>query len=374
MSEETKKEGFFKKFLKSIKDFDKYEDFALEKPAEGLKYLIKLVAILCFIVCIAYTYKTITNMNNLYLGVKEKIPDFSYQSGTIEVASDDPVIIEEYGDMLGTIIIDTKIDSNNIEEEYSNNINKYGSAIVFTKEKVLLYSPQINGQVAYKYSDILSTYNISEFTKQDAINYIENMNVISIALGIYCMMYIYMFILYFASIAIDVLILLLLAYIVGRFSRLKLKFAPAFGIAVHSITLPVLLNLIYIIVNLFTGFEIKYFQIMYSTISYIYVIVAILMIKTDFLNRQVELMKLAQEQMKIKEEMKQQEDEEERRQEDQNKPVEKDNKKEKEDVEKDNSAHPEENDNKKENKKRKKTEKPSDRPVGDASSEQIARE
>ena len=43
MPEETKKEGFFKKIIKSIKDFDKYEDFALEKPGAAIKYLLKII-------------------------------------------------------------------------------------------------------------------------------------------------------------------------------------------------------------------------------------------------------------------------------------------------------------------------------------------
>ena len=365
MSEDTKREGFFRKVLKSIKDFDKYEDFALEKPVEGLKYLVKLVAMLCLIVCIAYTYQILANMNDLYLGVKDKVPDFLYQNGTIEMASEEPIIIEEYNEMVGTIIIDTQIDSENVEEEYADHIYKYGSAIVFTSNSVILYNPQINGQVVYPYSDLLSAYNISEFTKQDAVQYIENLNIISISLGIYVMMFIYLFILYFISIAIDVLILSLLAYIVGRFSRIKLKSAPAFNIAVHSITLPVLLNLIYIIVNLLTGFEIKYFQIMYSAISYIYVIVAILMIKTDFINRQVELMKLAQEQMKVKEEIKEQE--EKQKEDDKKEETDKEESK-----ERDNNKDEDQSDSK-DNKKEKKNkrEKSSDEPIGDASSTQM---
>lgn len=381
MSEENnKKEGFFKKVLKSIKDFDKYEDFAIENPAESIKYLIKLVAILCAAICIAYTYQILSNMNNLYSGIKDKIPDFSYQNGKMETTSEEPIIIEDYSEMIGTIIIDTKTDKNDIEENYKDNINKYGSAIIFTSDEMLVYNEQINGQAAFSYSDLLSSYNISEFTKQDLIQYAENLNIVSITIGIYCMMFIYLFILYFISIAIDVLILSLLAYIVSRFSRIKLKYAPSFNIAVHSITLSVLLNLIYIIVNLLTGFEIKYFQIMYNTISYIYVIVAILMIKTDFINRQVELMKLAQEQMKIKEEMKDQEKEEKQKEDDKKK--EEKNKKENKDidnkqeenkeenVDEDNLKDSEENEEK-EKKSRKKREKSSDEPVGDASSTQM---
>lgn len=52
---------------------------------------------------------------------------------------------------------------------------------------------------------------------------------------------------------------------------------------------------------------------MYTTISYIYVIVAVLMIKTDFITRQLELMKIAQEQEKIKEELEKQKEEKEKK-------------------------------------------------------------
>lgn len=330
--EKNKKEGFFKKILKSIKDFDKYEDFALERPVEAFKYLIKLIALLCAIVCVAYTYKIVDNVNKLYIGVKDKIPEFSYENGELIADTEEPTIIEDYGDMIGTIIIDTQNDTSKIKENYSESIEKYGSAIIFTKNNVNIYNSQVTGNLSYNYSDILSQYNVQSFNKQDLINNIENTNIISVSFSIYFVMFIYLFILYFISIMMDVLILSLLAYIISRVSRIKLKYAPSFNIAVHSITLPVMLNLIYIIVNLLTGFEIKYFQIMYNTISYIYVVVAILMIKTDFINRQAELIKIAQEQMKIKEELKKQEEQKEKNKEDNNdKPVEKDNKKEEKD-------------------------------------------
>ena len=172
----------------------------------------------------------------------------------------------------------------------------------------------------------MSNYGINNFTKQEIVDYVENLNIVSISASIYFVMFVYLFIIYFISILIDVLILSVLVLIISRISRIRLKYAPSFNIAVHSITLPVLLNLIYIIVNLLTGFRIKYFQLMYNTISYIYVIVAILMIKTDFINRQLELIKLAEEQEKIKAEIKQKEEEEkQKKQEENKKPEEKEN-------------------------------------------------
>ena len=40
--ENSKKTNFFKDMIKSIKDLDKYEDYALELPKNAFKYLFKL--------------------------------------------------------------------------------------------------------------------------------------------------------------------------------------------------------------------------------------------------------------------------------------------------------------------------------------------
>ena len=45
-----KKEGFFKTVLKSIKNFEKYEDFGLEGMGKTASYLLKIVAIFTLVV------------------------------------------------------------------------------------------------------------------------------------------------------------------------------------------------------------------------------------------------------------------------------------------------------------------------------------
>ena len=311
MSEENKKTNFFKEVFKSIKDLDKYEDFALELPKTAFKYFTKLVLLFTAIITIFYSYKIVDSLNDIYVSLKNKLPEFSYAQGILKFESEEPIILEEYKETIGKIIIDTNIEDSE-SDKYEKEIKNNTLGLLILKDKCVVLSNGTMGQVTYKYSDIASGYNITEFTKQDVVNYIDSMNVISIYASIYFVIFVYLFIIYFMAILLDVLILSILAYIVARISRIKLKFAPSFNIAVHSITLPVLLNLIYIVVNLLTGFNIKYFQIMYNTISYIYIIVAVLMIKTDFINRQLELMKLAEEQEKIREEMRKKKEEEEK--------------------------------------------------------------
>lgn len=69
---------------------------------------------------------------------------------------------------------------------------------------------------------------------------------------------------------------------------------------IHALTLPIVLNIIYVLINGLTGFVVKYFQIMYTAISYIYIITAIFMIKSDYIKRKIELQKIQSQQAKIK--------------------------------------------------------------------------
>ena len=68
----------------------------------------------------------------------------------------------------------------------------------------------------------------------------------------------------------------MIGYIAGTFSHLKMRFKNIYNIAIHGLTLPIILNLVYIIINVLTGYTIKYFSIMYMAIACIYVITAIL--------------------------------------------------------------------------------------------------
>ena len=72
------------------------------------------------------------------------------------------------------------------------------------------------------------------------------------------------------------------------------------------------------IVNILTGYTIKYFDVLYMAITCIYVIAAILIIRSDIIKQQIELSKIMQEQEKVRQEMarreqeKQEEEEKER--------------------------------------------------------------
>jgi len=64
LEESNKKTNFFKQVFKSIKDLDKYEDFAAEQPKVAIKYLFKLALVFVIIVTAFYTYKIVDSLKS----------------------------------------------------------------------------------------------------------------------------------------------------------------------------------------------------------------------------------------------------------------------------------------------------------------------
>ena len=119
---------------------------------------------------------------------------------------------------------------------------------------------------------------------------------------------IYLFIIYFSTVLIDAIFLALLAYITSIIARVRFKPAAAYNIAVYSLSLPVILNLVYIVANILTGFVIEYFQLVYTAIASIYVVATVLIIRSDVIKKQAELNRIMSEQEKVRQ--KQEEEEE----------------------------------------------------------------
>lgn len=217
---EQEKIGFFKKVLISIKDFEKYDIFALESFKDSIKYLFTLILIFSIIATLVYSIKVV---NGGLEEIMNKVQD--------ELNEDLGMNIQE------------------MQETVKQNYEVFFIIVFFS---------------------VLTAYFTTTF--------------------------------------IDAAMLGILGLIVARLIGIRMKYKATVNIGIHALTLPLILQIIYLTVNILTGFEVKYFQWMYTTISYIYVVVAILMIKTQFINQQIELMKIKLEQEKVKEEINQQEE------------------------------------------------------------------
>ncbi len=189
--------------------------------------------------------------------------------------------------------------------------------------------------ITYKFAttDFSTIPELKGYLTTETIKYIEQVPKGQLYAIFYSISTIYLFAIYFVMIALDILMLSVLGFITSRIAKVLLRHSAIINISVYALTLPVLLKAIYILVNSFTGFEIKYFEIMYNAVAYIYLVTAILMIKSEMIKQEIELTKLEEEQQKVREEL-EREQEEERQKEEQKRKEKEEEKKKKDNEEK----------------------------------------
>lgn len=323
MDPEEKKEkvfkpkGFFKKLFYSIVKIEKYPEMAAEGLGRAISYIVKLVIILALVLCTWLTYKTYNLVNQGMDYLQNEFPDFSYKEGILQINSEEqPITIEN--EQFGKIIIDTKTDSEEQVNQYTNSIDEYGSGVVITKNRVLLKNISVTGTISYDYKETLDNMNITEFTKQDVINYANSSQINTLYISVFLTLFIYSFIMYFITTIWYIAIISILGYIATWILKMRMRYVAVFNMATYAVTLSVVLNIIYLIVNIFANFVIQYFQVMYIAVASIYLIAAIMIIKSDLIKKQAELMKIVEAQEIVKKELEDQKREDENKEEKEN--------------------------------------------------------
>ena len=197
---------------------------------------------------------------------------------------------------------------------------------------LLIFSLLIAIGATYKFAttDLSNIQELKGYITEETIKSIESIPKMQLYAIFYGIAVLYLFAIYFVIILFDVLLLSLLGFITSRISRVFLKYSAIINISAYSLTLPIILNAIYFLIRCFTDFEIKYFQIMYNVIAFIYLATAILMIKSEMIKQATELAKLEEEQKKVREELERQEEEEKQKEEQRKKEKEEEKKKKKE--------------------------------------------
>ena len=178
-------------------------------------------------------------------------------------------------------------------------------AVVYFITLMIFFALLTSIGITYKFanSDLSSLAATQEYITQDMIDKLQTTPQGQLYISFYLISTIYIFCVYTVMAIIDVVLLSLLGLLTSRVIRMSLKYLPIFNISIYSLTLSIVLNCIYVFINSFTNFEIKYFQIMYNAIAYIYLVTAILMIRSEMIKQELELAKLAEEQKKVREEI-----------------------------------------------------------------------
>lgn len=287
--------NFFKRFKLSIFNIEQYHIIAQESILRSIKYLVILFLIFSIISTITTVLKADEVLdkvsNELY-----SLPYFKIENSEFLIESNERKEIEN-SELINIKFI---FDGNDTSDSYIKNEIKYdGMLVIFAKDKIVV---QMDNQrnAEFEYTTITKQTENKIVDKDMILELIKDRKNINSAMSMY--VFIFIFTLYFIAALFDALCLALLGYIVSRLIKLPLKFFAVFSMAVSSMTLPIILNLIYIVARILTGFEMQKFQLMYSIVSYIYIIAAILILRSNLIRTSFKI------EEKIKNEIKNDED------------------------------------------------------------------
>lgn len=315
------KMNFFKKVWYSITKIEKYPEMSAQGLGKAIGYLSILVAIITLIICIGTFYKINVEVEEGIKYIQNELPEFSYSDGELKVDSEETIEISEEVSRLGKIIINTNEIDERTKEKYISDVTESESGIVLLKNEAIVKVALLPGTIRTDYKTELTKYKIDNFDKTSIIQYVNSSKMIPLYLQMFIEVFIYIFCALLIIIAINALYVSLAGYITSRFAGIKMRYVAIFNMSIYALTLSLILSMIYIGINMVTTFYIKYFQFMYDAVAVIYIVAAILLLKSEIIKKQIELMKIKQVEEIIKQQMeeKEQEDKDEKEKEERKK-------------------------------------------------------
>ena len=310
--------SFPKKVWYSITKFEQYPTMATEGLGKAIKYLMIMVVIVTVFSIIGSVIKVNKLVWNISEYIEQNIPDFKFEDGKISMDINDPIIIDNFEYKgIEKVVVNTLADTDEIKEQSEKDKMVAGITIFFFKDEIVLKSKIDDGNIqtqSYTYTDFIANYtkeDITTFNKNELIDYMRSNRIMPFYASYAVTMFIGLFITGMVYAILDTLRVAIFGWVTAVIAKIKMKFVAIYNMAVYSFTLPMILEIIYLVINYFTDFTIKYFQVAYTTIAYIYLAASIFILKDDFIKKMQELIRVKQEQKNVREEIKKQEDKKE---------------------------------------------------------------
>lgn len=257
----NKKEFFITDLFKSIINFDYYKEVINKKLSDNIRYFLKLMLLYSIILTICTIFNINQNIKQLSNFINTEVTNLTYSNGTLSINNDESkTLLNKY------IIIDTNNEDNtNLENKAQVVIGKKYCSIKFDD-----YIFRI------RYND----YFYEDINKEDIIKSLSNLGIkfymmMSLIILVWC------FVVITISTFLDILVITVIGFVMSKIINRALNFTNMLNIAIHAITLSILLSAIYYVINVATGFYIKYFSIMYTSVAIIYMMTSILLITSD---------------------------------------------------------------------------------------------
>ena len=313
--EEVVNINFFKKVWYSIRKFEKYPAMATEGLWRAIKYLTTLTIIVTIFLMIGSLLKIKTLIGYFAQYVNDNIPEFSYSDGKLNIEAEESIIIENIEEIgVDKIVINTLVETQEQKDELEEN-NLTDGIVIFLFKDEIIFKTNLedieNIRQTYTYSNVIGNYldeNIETFNKAEFLEFLTSEKMSTFYIQYASFMFICLFIINLIIALLDSFEIAILGVITSTMARLRMRFVAIYNMAIYSLTLSMILNILYIIINYFTGFTITCFQVAYITIAYICLAATIFIIKADFIKKMQEVEKIKQEQLKVREEIKEEQE------------------------------------------------------------------
>ena len=307
--------NFFKKIWYSITKFEQYPVMAAEGIKTATRYLLILITLVTVAAMGGSLLQTNKLMKDLAQYIQENIPEFSYNDGKLDMNTEEPIVINDIQyEGIDRIVIDPTADTAEQKEKDKTENSMEGIIVFLFKDEIVLVGKTSESdktaEQVYTYSNFIQSYtgtDIQSFNKTDFTNYLTSERMIPFYTRYGLSIFIYLLIMNVIYALLDAFEIAILGWITGLLAKIKIKFSALYSMAAYALTLPIFLNIIYIIINYFTTFSIKYFQVAYIAIAYIYLAATIFILKDDLIRKMQEVERIREEQKNVKEEIKEQE-------------------------------------------------------------------
>ncbi|MCR5185565.1 MAG: DUF1189 domain-containing protein [Clostridia bacterium] len=286
MEQKLQKMNFFKRLKIAIFHLEKYGEFLLEKWQVAFIYFIILVFIMSVATAGSQIYNICKMIPKGISYIENDLPDFKFENNTLKF--DRP--IEAYDEEFKfRLFIDTAENQSKSVEQYKDKFREDDSGILlFNDRAFFVVDYGISGMrpTEFKYGDYeeyISKLNITD--KASLKEYIEVVYVPFAIFSVFLEIVLINFIGFFVITILMLMATIAFGYIASFMCGIRMKYKPMFVLAVYSSSLSILLCSVYYVVNTITGFTMNHYDLVYSLISYVYMIAAILMIKYDLIKQ-----------------------------------------------------------------------------------------
>jgi maltodextrin utilization protein YvdJ len=237
---------FFKKLRYSVTEVNMYPQMMSQGVGKAFKYLLLLTLIFGTISSMIIGYQLNRDIGNFISQLEKDLPEFTFENSKLHVEGPMPITYTELDENTVIIIDTTGGTTPDILEEYES------AALVLEDQAIIKRNAVETRVISFaEFADI-------SFDKEDVMNLLPYLKWFSLIAGIF------VWIVFFIGKLISAFILSIISLIISKIRNVDLSFGHLYSLSVYSLTLPILLDIVF---NLF-HFDLP--NLIYYAIAIIY--------------------------------------------------------------------------------------------------------